>query len=93
MKIYAFDVDDTLDVSGGPISILSVRSLKPRTHRWAEWQLGRGSSNGSPVASYFQLHWPDGNVEGQFSDPAKNVHTSRRLHHGRQYQRSKRHIR
>jgi hypothetical protein len=28
MKIYAFDVDDTLDASGGPVSILSVRSLR-----------------------------------------------------------------
>jgi len=32
MKIYAFDVDDTLEVSGGPISILSVRKLKPEGH-------------------------------------------------------------
>jgi hypothetical protein len=32
MKIYAFDVDDTLEVSGGPISILSVGSLKPQGH-------------------------------------------------------------
>jgi hypothetical protein len=28
MKIYAFDIDDTLEVSGGPISIVSVGSLK-----------------------------------------------------------------
>jgi len=32
MKIYAFDVDDTLDVSGGPVSIVSVGSLKPEGH-------------------------------------------------------------
>ena len=32
MKIYAFDVDDTLEVSGGPISIASVESLKPQGH-------------------------------------------------------------
>jgi hypothetical protein len=32
MKIYAFDVDDTLEVSGGPISIASVSSLKPQGH-------------------------------------------------------------
>ena len=32
MKIYAFDVDDTLEVSGGPISIVSVGSLKPEGH-------------------------------------------------------------
>ena len=32
MKIYAFDVDDTLEVSGGPISIVSVDSLKPQGH-------------------------------------------------------------
>jgi len=32
MKIYAFDVDDTLEVSGGPISIVSVGSLKPQGH-------------------------------------------------------------
>jgi hypothetical protein len=32
MKIYAFDVDDTLEVSGGPISIASVGSLKPQGH-------------------------------------------------------------
>ena len=32
MKIYAFDVDDTLDVSGGPISIVSVGDLKPGGH-------------------------------------------------------------
>src|SRR5215813_8953457 len=28
MKIYAFDVDDTLEVSGGPISIKSIDDLK-----------------------------------------------------------------
>ena len=32
MRIYAFDVDDTLEVSGGPISIASVGSLKPQGH-------------------------------------------------------------
>jgi hypothetical protein len=32
MKIYAFDVDDTLEVSGGPISIVSVDSLKAQGH-------------------------------------------------------------
>ena len=32
MKIYAFDVDDTLEVSGGPISIVSVGNLKPEGH-------------------------------------------------------------
>ena len=29
MKIYAFDVDDTLEVSGGPIDIKSIHELKP----------------------------------------------------------------
>jgi len=29
MKIYAFDVDDTLEVSGGPIGIGSIDDLKP----------------------------------------------------------------
>ena len=29
MKIYAFDVDDTLEVSGGPIRIGSIDDLKP----------------------------------------------------------------
>lgn len=28
MKIYAFDVDDTLEISAGPVSIASIRSLK-----------------------------------------------------------------
>jgi hypothetical protein len=32
MRIYAFDVDDTLEVSGGPISIVGVDSLKPEGH-------------------------------------------------------------
>ena len=32
MKIYAFDVDDTLEVSGEPVSIESVRSLKSEGH-------------------------------------------------------------
>jgi hypothetical protein len=32
MKIYAFDVDDTLEVSGGPVTIVSVSSLKPEGH-------------------------------------------------------------
>ena len=32
MKIYAFDVGDTLEVSGGPISIVSVGRLKPQGH-------------------------------------------------------------
>ena len=30
MKIYAFDVDDTLEVSGGPITVVSVAELKSR---------------------------------------------------------------
>ena len=30
MKIYAFDVDDTLEVSGGPIDIKSIDELKPQ---------------------------------------------------------------
>ena len=29
MKIYAFDVDDTLEVSGGPVAIKSVDDLRP----------------------------------------------------------------
>ena len=29
MKIYAFDVDDTLEVSGGPVSVKSIADLKP----------------------------------------------------------------
>ena len=32
MKIYAFDVDDTLEVSAGPISIVSVGSLRAQGH-------------------------------------------------------------
>jgi hypothetical protein len=32
MKIYAFDVDDTLEVSGGPISIVSIGSLRSQGH-------------------------------------------------------------
>ena len=32
MKIYAFNVDDTLEVSGGPISIVSVGGLKAQGH-------------------------------------------------------------
>jgi hypothetical protein len=32
MNIYAFDVDDTLGVSGGPISIVSVESLRTQGH-------------------------------------------------------------
>jgi hypothetical protein len=32
MKIYAFDVDDTLQVSGGPVSIVSVGRLKGEGH-------------------------------------------------------------
>ena len=32
MKIYAFDVDDTLEISGGPISIVSVDSLRAQGH-------------------------------------------------------------
>jgi hypothetical protein len=32
MKIYAFDVDDTLEVSGGPITVVSVAELKSRGH-------------------------------------------------------------
>ena len=32
MKIYAFDVDDTLEVSGGPVSMASVGSLRNQGH-------------------------------------------------------------
>ena len=32
MKIYAFDVDDTLEVSAGPVTIKSVNSLKIDGH-------------------------------------------------------------
>jgi hypothetical protein len=32
MKIYAFDVDDTLEVSGGPITIESIDSLRTEGH-------------------------------------------------------------
>jgi hypothetical protein len=32
MKIYAFDVDETLEVSSGPVSIASVGDLKSRGH-------------------------------------------------------------
>jgi hypothetical protein len=32
MKIYAFDVDDTLEVSGGPVSIASVSDLQAEGH-------------------------------------------------------------
>ena len=71
MKIYAFDVDDTLEVSGGPISIVSVGNLKPEGHIVGL----NGNSIGSAVTSHFQLHWANGGVEGYFSEPAKNLHT------------------
>ena len=32
MKIYAFDVDDTLEISGGPVSIASVGNLREQGH-------------------------------------------------------------
>jgi hypothetical protein len=32
MKLYAFDVDDTLEVSGGPISIATVGHLRDQGH-------------------------------------------------------------
>lgn len=32
MRIYAFDVDDTLEISGGPISIASVWRLRAEGH-------------------------------------------------------------
>ncbi|MGH7827952.1 MAG: hypothetical protein ACREQ7_22595 [Candidatus Binatia bacterium] len=32
MMIYAFDVDDTLEITGGPISIVSVDSLRTQGH-------------------------------------------------------------
>ncbi len=32
MKVYAFDVDDTLEVSRGPISLQSVLELKAQGH-------------------------------------------------------------
>jgi hypothetical protein len=32
MKIYAFDVDDTLEVCGGPVSIASVGKLRDQGH-------------------------------------------------------------
>ena len=32
MKIYAFDVDDTLEVSSGPVSIRSVEALRLAGH-------------------------------------------------------------
>jgi hypothetical protein len=32
MKIYAFDVDDTLEVSGGPITIASIGDLREQGH-------------------------------------------------------------
>jgi hypothetical protein len=32
MKIYAFDVDDTLEISGGPVSIASVGNLTEQGH-------------------------------------------------------------
>ena len=94
MKIYAFDVDDTLEVSGGPISIVSVGSLKAQGHivglngNWAVVV-----QTVSRMASDFQLHRPNGNVEGHFSEPAKNLHTGGRLHHGRKRERGKRRIR
>ncbi len=32
MKIYAFDVDDTLEVSSGPVNIASVVNLRDQGH-------------------------------------------------------------
>jgi len=32
MKIYAFDVDDTLDVSGGPVSLAQLARLRLNGH-------------------------------------------------------------
>jgi hypothetical protein len=32
MNIYAFDVDDTLELSGGPITIASIGDLKSQGH-------------------------------------------------------------
>src|SRR5262245_12788727 len=32
MRIYAFDVDDTLEVSGGPVTMISVQNLNPQGH-------------------------------------------------------------
>ena len=32
MKIYAFDVDETLEISGGPIKMLELEELKAQGH-------------------------------------------------------------
>ena len=65
--LYWLNVDDTLEVSGGRIRIVSVGSPRSqRTHSWTERQLGGGGSNRTIMASDFQLHRPNGNVEGQF---------------------------
>ena len=91
MNIYAFDVDDTLDVSGGPISVVSLGGLKSQGHivglngNWAAV-----SSIGPALAFHFQLHRPDGNVEGHFSESAQKLYLGGRLHHGRKHQRGKR---
>ena len=73
MKIYAFDVDDTLEVSGGPVSIVSVGSPKAEGHivglngNWAG-----GSSIGAAVAPHFQLHCPMEMSKDIFLDQLKN---------------------
>jgi hypothetical protein len=46
MKVYAFDVDETLDISGGPIPLSRVAELRDAGH----------TNMGIP----FLVHRPDG---------------------------------
>jgi hypothetical protein len=94
MKIYAFDVDDTLEVSGGPISIVSVGNLKPEGHI-----VGLNGNWAVVVQSVplwhriFSFIGPMEMSKDTFLNQLKNIHPSRRLHHGRKHQRNKRCIR
>ena len=69
-----FDVDGTLEVSGGPVSIVSVGSLKAEGHivglngNWAG-----GSSIGAAVAPHFQLHCPMEMSKDIFLDQLKRT--------------------
>ena len=93
MKIYAFDVDDTLELSSGAVSIKSIADLKPQgdivglNGNWAV--VFKRCRSG--IA--FSARWANGNIEGHLSEPAKNAHPGRRLHHGRKHQRGKWRIR
>jgi hypothetical protein len=75
MVVYAFDVDETLEVSKGPVKLFDLVTLREHGHRRPLRELGDGDAALSGLAPHLLVRWAMRHREARLFAPAAAVHS------------------